>query len=437
MSRKNNKQISATLATATCALLGGTMPAPVQAQEEPNWDFNTAFLYYREDDNRVQDLSFNVLAIRNLVDDRSLTLGLAIDSLTGATPNGAIEQNVPQTFTRPSGNSTYTIRAGSLPLDDTFLDTRVALSANWQQPLGRLYELNVGASLSGEYDYWHFGVNAKLSRDFNNRNTTVFAGLALATDRIDPEGGTPLPLTPMLDVGNLSNRTGKESKDVIDLILGVTQVVSRNLLVQLNYSLSDNSGYLTDPYKIISVVDGVTGDTVPRTPPPGETGPSHVFLFESRPSTRTKHSLYGHAKYYMNGKVLDASYRYMTDDWDIDSHTIDLRYRWPLGATSYLEPHFRFYTQTHANFYTTSLVDSAALPAYASNDYRLGDFDATTVGLKFGWKTAGDNDMSVRLELYQQRGDIPAGNLIGNQVGLVKYPDLDAVIAQFSYRFGK
>ena len=44
--------------------------------------------------------------------------------------------------------------------------------------------------------------------------------------------------------------------------------------------------------------------------------------------------------------------------------------------------------------------------------------------------------MSVRLELYQQRGDIPADRLIGNQVGLVEYPDLDAIMFQFSYRFG-
>lgn len=437
MSKKNSKQISATLATATCALLGGTMPTAVQAQEQPNWDFNTALLYYSEDADRVEDLSLTVLARRSSVDDRSLTLGLTIDGLTGASPNGAIEQAVPQTFTQPSGNDTFTTPAGELPIDDTFRDTRVALSANWERPLGRLYQVNFGASASKEFDYLHLGINAKLSRDFNNRNTTVSAGLALATDEIDPEGGAPLPLTSMLDVGDLSNRTGTESKDIVDVMLGVTQVVTRNLLVQLNYSFSDSSGYLTDPYKIVSVVDGTTGDGIPRTPPPGATGPSHEFLFESRPDSRTKQSLYAQAKYYMNGKVLDASYRYMTDDWDIDSHTVDLRYRWPIGGSSYLEPHFRFYSQSESEFYTTSLVAGAALPAYASNDYRLGDFDGITAGLKYGWKTSGGNDMSVRAELYQQRGDIPAGNLIGNQIGLVQYPDLDAVIVQFSYRFGK
>jgi hypothetical protein len=139
----------------------------------------------------------------------------------------------------------------------------------------------------------------------------------------------------------------------------------------------------------------------------------------------------------MGGKVLDASYRYMTDDWDIDSHTLDMRLRWPLGERSYLEPHLRFYTQSEANFYTISLVDGVALPAFASADYRLGSFDAITAGLKYGWKTRGGTEMSVRAELYQQSGSIPGDRLFGNQVGRETYPDLDAIIVQFSYHFAR
>ncbi|MGB5412337.1 MAG: DUF3570 domain-containing protein [Woeseiaceae bacterium] len=437
MSKADQKKISAPLAKATCALLGAAAVVPVQAEEESKWDFNTALLYYGEDNDRVQDLSVSLLARRNLQDDRALSLGMTVDALTGATPHGAIRQPVAQTFTRPSGSSAFTVPADTLPLDDTFKDTRVALTANWQQPLGRLYQLNVGASASKEYDYLHMGVNAKIARDFNQRNTTVSAGFAFAADSIDAVGGAPTPLTSMLDVGDVSNRQGKQDKDIVDFVLGVTQVVSRNLILQANYSFSDASGYLNDPYKILSVVDGVSGDTVTRTPPPGVEGPSHEYLYESRPDQRTKQSFYGQAKYYMNGKVLDASYRYMTDDWDIDSHTVDLRLRFPMGSTSFLEPHLRYYTQTEANFYQSSIVDGAPLPSYATNDYRLGNFDAITAGVKYGWETRNGNAMSVRLELYQQRGSIPAGSLIGNQVGYVQYPDLDAVIAQFSYRFGR
>ena len=437
MQDRDQKSISAALAAATCSLLGTVASAPVQAAEDPDWKFNTALLYYGEDNRRVEDFSLNVLAQRNFVDDRILSIGLGVDTLTGATPNGAIRQDVPQTFTRPSGNSAYTIPAGELPLDDTFRDTRAALNVGWEQPLGRLWKASVGFTGSREYDYTHLGLNGSLAREFNNKNTTVSAGLAIAQDRLDPVGGAPIPFAPMLDVGDTSNKVGHQTKDVVDVVVGVTQVISRRLLVQLNYSFSDNSGYLTDPYKFLSLVDGTTGDTLTRTPPPGTEGPSHEFRFENRPDGRSKHSLYFQTKYYMTGKVLDASYRYMTDDWEIDSHTVDLKLRWPMGERGYFEPHLRFYTQSEAEFYTISLVDGVELPAYASSDYRLGNFDAVTAGLKYGWKTAGGTEMSVRAELYRQTGSIPADLLIGNQVGRETYPDLDALILQFSYIFSR
>jgi hypothetical protein len=417
--------------------LGNATTHPVQAQEDPGWDFNTSFLYYGEDADRVSDLSISALARRTFIDDRFLTLGVTVDALTGATPNGGIHQTVPQTFTNASGNDVYTAPANTLTLDDEFRDTRLALSANWQQPLGRLSLVNVGLSASKEYDYLHLGLNARFSTDFNKRNTTVAAGFAFSADTIDAVGGTPVPLTFMGDVGDLGNRLGKQDKDVLDLVLGVTQVISRDLVVQVNYSFSNSSGYLNDPYKIVSLVDEVTGDVLTRLPPSGVQGPSHQFLFESRPDERTKHSLYGQAKYYLNGKVLDASYRYMTDDWDIDSHTVDVRYRWPMGESRYLEPHLRFYTQTDASFYQVGVASGSPLPAFATNDYRLGNFDAITAGLKYGWTTKNGNEMSARLEFYQQNGSIPADKLLGNQLGLVEYPDLNAIIFQLSYRFGR
>lgn len=437
MTDKKKGSVSTALAAATCTLLGTAPAAPVQADESPGWSFDTALLYYGESDDRVQDASLNVLAKRSFSDEKILTLGLSVDALTGASPSGAIPQDFPQTFTRPSGNDIYTVPPGELPLDDTFRDTRVALSAGWEQPFARLYRGSVGVTASDEYDYTHIGLNAKLARDFNQRNTTLSFGVAFAQDDISPVGGTPAPLSPMLDVSDLGNRGGGESKDVVDAVIGVTQVVSRNLLVQLNYSYSDASGYLTDPYRILTLVDGVTGDAVPRAGTPGVEGPSHEYRFESRPDARTKHSVYGQAKYYWRGNVLDASYRYMTDDWEIDSHTLDLRFRMPWRDSHYIEPHFRYYSQSEADFFRVSLADNEPLPLHATNDYRLGNFDALTAGLKYGWVTSGGNEWSMRLEWYTQRGDLDELQLIGDQAGMVEYPDLDAVIFQVGYRFGR
>jgi len=427
--------IAGALAAATSGLLGLTPVTAVHAQEEPNWDFNTALLYYGESDDRVQDISATVLARRLFSDDRSLTMTLAVDSLTGATPSGATPLDTVQTFTRPSGKKTYEIAAGELPLDDTFLDTRVALSASWQQPLGRLYSGSAGFSFSKEYDYLHSGVNARLSRDFYKRNTTLSVGLAFARDEFDPVGGAPNALSPMLGIGDLSNRSGADTKNVADLLVGVTQIINERFLMQFNYSFSDASGYLNDPYKILSVVDPVTGDTLRR--PAAVDGPSHEYRFESRPDGRTKHSAFLQGKYYLSGKTIDVSYRYMTDDWQIDSHTLDAKFRLPLKDTSYLEPHVRFYSQTEADFFRASLIDGAALPIYASADYRLAAFDAITAGIKYGWETASGNAISVRLEYYTQDGEIPASQIIGNQRDRELYPGLDAIIFNLSYRFSR
>jgi hypothetical protein len=433
MSDKDN--FNATLAAATCALLGSAIATPVVAQEEAErWSFDSSLLYYGESDSRVQDVSAAISALRDFGDDRKLSATLTADTLTGASASGAIALGRPQTFTSPSGRAVYTTNAGDVPLDDTFLDTRFALNASWTQPLARLYTFSAGVGFSTEYDYTHLGANLSLARDFNKRNTTVNASVAWSQDQVDPVGGRPIPLSQMLDVGNNSNkRDGSESKDVMDLLLGFTQVLNRTTVLRVNYSYSDSNGYLNDPYKLLSVVDSVTGDTLTRTPI-GQ-GPDGVYLFESRPDTRTKQSLFAEVKHAFGEPVMHFSYRFMTDDWGIDSHTGEVRLRWPLG-NGYIEPQLRYYTQSAADFYRASLVSGLALPRYASADFRLGDFDATTIGIKYGYNTAGGNEWSVRAEYYQQSGSVPQEQIIGNQADREQYPDLSAGIVQYGYRFG-
>ncbi len=432
---KKDENFSAALAAATCALLGSAVATPVRAQEETGkWSFDSTLLYYGESDDRVRDISGAVSAQRDFGDDRKLSATLTADTLTGASASGAIALGRPQTFTSPSGRAVYTTNPGDVPLDDTFLDTRFALNASWTQPLARLYTFSAGVGFSTEYDYTHLGANLSLARDFNKRNTTLSAGLAWSQDDIDPVGGLPLPLSQMRDVGDgSSKRDGSESKDVLDLLLGFTQVLNRTTVLRVNFSYSDSSGYLNDPYKILSVVDPLTGDTLIRTPL-GQ-GPNGVYVFESRPDSRTKQSLYAEVKHAFGKPVMHFAYRFMTDDWGIDSHTGEVRLRWPLGADSYIEPQLRYYTQSAADFYRASLVSGAALPRYASADFRLGDFDATTVGIKYGHSTVSGNEWSIRAEYYQQNGSVPREQIIGNQANREQYPDLSAVIVQFGYRF--
>jgi opacity protein-like surface antigen len=432
------KPIGVSLAAATAGLLGALPAAPAVAEEASNWEVDTTLLYYGEDGERVKDASLMTSIRRALDEDRSFNLSLTVDALTGATPSGAVPANTVQTFTSPSGRASYDVAAGEIPLDDNFLDTRIALAGNWQQSLGEAMRLNAGLSASHEYDYLHLGVNGRLERDFNQKNTTLFVGGAIAKDTIDPVGGVPVALSPMQaaipgddDEGGVLKAGGSsESKDVYDLLIGVTQVLSRRSLLEVAYSYSQVDGYQNDPYKILSVVDPVTG-----APVAGPVGSGlNLYLFESRPDSRAKQSLFAEWRYALDRDSFAVSARYMTDDWGIDSQTVDARYRWNINERSYLEPHLRWYTQSAADFYRTALFAGQPLPQFASADYRLADSDAYTVGLKYGRRTER-GEFSVRLEYYHQTADPLPGSAVGDLANFELVPPLDAVIAQFGYKF--
>jgi hypothetical protein len=425
---KPARTIATALAAATCSLLGSrSSPAAEQESEWKRWSFDAGVLYYDEGD-RVRDASVNVLAQRAFRRGGRLAMKLGFDSLTGASASGATPSSAPQTFTTPSGDGSYQTPAGQTPLDDTFLDTRVALAVDWLQPIGERASVETGVSLSNEYDYFHSGVNATFLRDFNERNTTLNAAIAYAHDVVDPVGGAPVPLAAMLPPGDRSNKRSDDGKDVADVLLGVTQVLGERTIGQISYSFSRSDGYLTDPYKLLSVVDPVTGD-----PTPGPGG-LNLYLFESRPDTRTKHSVFVQLRHQLVRSIVDVSYRFMTDDWGINSHTVELRYRWR-RTKFYLEPHLRLYTQSAADFHRFVLFNGDPLPEHASADYRLGEFDGATLGLKYGHPIGAGHEWGARVEYYRQSGRAPPEVAVGALAGFDLYPTVHALIVQAGYRF--
>jgi len=435
--------MKAALTIATSALLG-TVPTAVnaadevsnsaKAQQESTWDFDTAFLYYSESD-RVSAAEAIIAATKTFENDEVLNLKLTIDALTGASANGATAQPNVQTFTRPSGKGSYQTQANETPLDDTFKDTRVQLNAQWTQPLAENYTGSAGVHISKEYDYLSLGVNGNLAYDFNQKNSTVSLGLSYFQDTFEPEGGIPVAFASMPvafgdnDAENSSakadfnntRRIDSDDKTTADIMIGFTQVINRRMLTQFNYSYSKVDGYLNDPFKILSVVDNK--------------GIAQDYRYENRPDSRVKQSLFAQTKYHFDENIIDVSYRYMWDDWKIDSHTIDSRLRIPLSSNSYIEPHLRFYQQTAADFYQPFLAQENSIPEFASADYRIGEMSAYTVGVKYGMKMSDGNDLSFRLEYYRQdpkdSGHIAPGALA--EVDL--YESVDAVLFQVSYSF--
>lgn len=355
---------------------------------------------------------------------RILGLRLVYDALTGASANGATPASSPQTFTRPSGEGAYRVDPGQTPLDDTFRDTRVALNGSHSMPLGNHTAWTVGLYGSTEHDYTSLGANTSLAREFDRQNTTLTVRAGYFDDTISPEGGRPLALAPMAEAGAAQPRLdGDGSKTTLDLGLGLTQTIDRRTLAHVSYTSSQVDGYQTDPYKLLSQVDPVTGE------PDG-------YLFEHRPDTRRKHIVYGRLVRNLGRDDVRLSYRFMSDDWDIKSHTWELHYRWNLAGGQYLEPHGRYYDQSAAEFYRRFLVTGEALPGAASADYRLGDMKAYTAGITYGRPVGEGRQLTVRFEYYAQTGDSQPAEAFGALRNHDLFPTVDAFIVQVGYSLG-
>jgi len=145
------------------------------------------------------------------------------------------------------------------------------------------------------------------------------------------------------------------------------------------------------------------------------------------------------AKYHFDdhlfNTVVDVSYRYMWDDWDINSHTIDSRFNIPFGRASYLEPHIRYYQQSAADFFQPFIIEKQTPVSYVSADYRIGEMTAVTIGAKYGLVLNGGNELSFRLEYYRQMPTNAGFTEPETLNGLDIYPVVEAVIAQVSYSF--
>ena len=430
------KDIKTQMSLATCTLL--QIAAPSAQAEESDWDIETAILFYNEAEGRVSAVEPAIYAGRELGDDHRIDLRLVIDVLSGATPVGAHASSVAQTFTTPSGKDSFTVKPGETPLDDTFLDTRVAFGVDWEIGLDRLSRLTLGSNISNEYDYQSFGISATYARDFNDRNTTLSASVGFSNDTIDPVGKIPSELLPMVVEGGDKNREGADDeKTISDFLVGVTQVISRQTIMQLNFSLGSTDGYQNDPFKIVTVVNPATG--LPATASGSSffdtTNTGNLpYVYEKRPDSRDRTVIFFRAVHHLNEDVINFSYRFYDDDWEITSHTFDLRYRYEL-EDSYLQPHVRFYTQDAASFYTHNLelgsdinaTTGAVSQDYASHDYRLAESETLTVGLKYGIPLGNDSEFSVRGEFISQSvddGSVPEGE---------ETPDLDAVVLQVNY----
>lgn len=426
MQLKKRESVKFAITALTAALIGSTaVYAAGQDQIE------SSLLIYSEK-SRVSAAEGIVGISKHIRGDYLLGLRLTYDGLTGPSPNGATPSSRIQTFTRPSGSGSYDTQIGETPLDDTFKDTRFAVDASLGRPIGRMTQVSTGFHFSAEHDYSSLGISAGLTHDLFQRNTTIGLSGSYSRDAINPEGGAPLGFSvmplPSGDGGDDEHEGEGDgishAKDVFDAVLSVNQIVDPKTIVRMNYSFSHSSGYLTDPYKILSVVQDANSTA------PG--APDH-YVYEKRPTGRNKHAVFGEVRRYLGGHAIDLAYRYFWDDWGVTSHTADMFFTWQLKNGHAIQPHVRWYSQSEADFHRYFIVQGAPLPENASADSRLAKFDAVTLGLEYTLPFNEVTRLRLTGEYYTQMSDNSPPEAFGELRQYDLFPKLDAFMLRAGF----
>ena len=406
------------LSAAACLLLAAHAGAASAEPANIKWQFDGAGLAYGEQ-GRAYVVEPTARITRLFAGGQTLSATLGIDVVTGASPTGALASTEIHTTTTPSGNI-RSEQAGAIPTDQ-FQDIRTSLDLQWTRPYGDRLTTTVGSHFSREKDYRSLGGSGKLSISFMNGLTTLNLGGSYDGDAVTPSGGRRAPFTD----GTVITGTGANPKRAVTGLVGLSRVLSRRLMMAVDISHTRENGYLTEPYKVLSVVDAQSGSPVGQ-------------LTEHRPDTRGRSDVLVSSVYHGQTDILYLSGRYYWDDWGVNSRTLDFKYRHALERQRYVEPHVRYYFQSRANFFRYSLVDGDPLPEYASADYRLGSLHTITLGGTYGFRIPNSpGEWAVRAEFLQQWGEGHPPEAIGNQRKVDLSPPLSigSVVVLYSVRF--
>ena len=393
----------------TCALLAEQ--AHGMELIDNAWQIDSGVLYYTEQD-RV-DVTKAIASVKGVISDSdSVTLKTVYDSMTGATPSGAVNQTT-ISFTGASGGGVA--GGGNAPALATFTDTRIGLSMDWNRQSSRELGYVFNGAVSVENDYRSFGLGATFNRELNNKTLKLTAGIAGTYDVLFRVGSndTPEQLSRVTDGTSLD----EGEKTTVDGIVGATYIVNTRTVAQFNFGASISQGYLTDPYKIISIVDN--------------NGVEYDQFYEKRPGSRNRYTLSMNVNHQMfpTDDIVQGSYRLYTDDWGITSHTFLGSMTIPLRDRAYWEPNFRLYRQSEADFYRNSFVQdptdptpiTSLLPEFLSADYRLDGMYSLTLGATYGIRYSQGDHLRFRLQLIRTEYDE------------AEFDSMNTIVVQMSY----
>ncbi|RMG44620.1 MAG: DUF3570 domain-containing protein [Candidatus Dadabacteria bacterium] len=204
------------------------------------------------------------------------------------------------------------------------------------------FSISAGAGFSSEDDYDSLGGNLVTRVWSDDKNTTLTLGIQGSND----------------EVRSTNNPELSEFRGEVGALIGITQVLDPDSLVQSNIALRRQYGYLSDPYK----------------------------PFDSRPDNRTLLAWLTRYVHYVESfdASLHVDYRFYNDNWGISSHMFEVAWYQPLGEDErwLIRPSIRYYTQSEADFFSTSFPPVLEEGDLYTADQRLSGFGRFSFGFK-------------------------------------------------------
>jgi len=202
--------------------------------------------------------------------------------------------------------------------------------------------------VSSEIDYLAQQLGGNVNRDFSDQRLNISMGTSYGWDQIKP-----------LLNGTVQAVGG--TKTTLHWNAVATRILSPTTLLRWGVEYNVVNGLQHNPYREV-----YAGGT---------------YVPERHPDHRERRDTFLRLNQYLpNRSSLKFSYRFYNDDWGITSHELGSslsQYVTHAIAASY---EYRYYTQTHADFYRSEYLTTAGVDGYLTGDYRMNDLASHLFG---------------------------------------------------------
>ena len=302
--------------------------------------------------------------------------------------------NVTATHEVMSGSSPWYVLPGpdNRPIQvlsgATIREHRNEVRAAYTLDPGTSASTTFNVSYSQERDYHATALGIEHSFPLSSA-LTLGAGGSLSHDLIAPTDAV------------IYGRVQHEEKNTGSVFGSLAWVIDKSSVLQTGVQLNVEDGYLSDPYKLVSLGDEIVADT--------------------RPGRRTEAAWLLRYRRAFSGAdaALHLDYRYAQDSWGVASHTLDVGWYQSLPGGWQLIPAARYYSQQQARFYAPFFLDSGT-HRFFSSDYRLGTFGAFSASMNLR-KRIAHWEVSAGVERYHAATDYALGGADSPVLGVLSY----------------